>query len=117
MIGYFEAPLNKLLTASKQTLKGDLFFDDENGKKTKKDRGKIILKAESVADINHEFKCIAYCSLVPRKGKWNLPFLRGNPDNPKLTIYRPTDQDDELDDSNWIEVYSSEVYPQETRDI
>ena len=104
------------MTANKQTLKGDLYFDNE-GQVFKLDRGNIILKAESIADSNHELKCTISCSLVTRRGRWNFPGCRGHPDNPMLSFYRPAEEEDDLDDSNWVEVYESEVHPQETKNI
>lgn len=53
LIGYFECPVNRLLTANKSTINGDLFFDID-GKMSKLDRGKIIIRADSVAESNFE---------------------------------------------------------------
>lgn len=48
LMGYIEIPMNKLLTAHKQIIKDELRTDDENN------TGKIIVRADSVADSNHE---------------------------------------------------------------
>lgn len=50
LIGLFECYLNKLLTANKQTIKGDLVMPENSGG----NRGRIILKADSVENSNHQ---------------------------------------------------------------
>ena len=48
LIGTFTTPLNKILTSASQQVKGDLNYP-ENILKSSKPRGKIIVKADSVA--------------------------------------------------------------------
>jgi hypothetical protein len=54
---------------------------------------------------------------VSRRGRWNFPGCKGHPDNPKLSIYRPAEADDDIEDSKWIEVFESEVHPQVKKEI
>ena len=70
LIGKFTTPLNKILTNASQQIKGDLAYPQNNY--NNKARGKIILKADSVAKSNTEvsLNVSAYVHTMVKKGIW-----------------------------------------------
>jgi len=106
LIGDFITPLNKLLTAHRQTVKGELTMPNGKGK----ERGRIIIKADSVEESNHETKMKISCTLVSKATKnFRNVFrcCRGIANNPILTIEREGEADDEMKNA-YIRVFESE---------
>ena len=67
-LGMCEIQMNKLLTAPKQIFKD--FLKDEDDKVLK---GKIIIRADTVAKCNFEMRCQINAFLVPkRRTKWTF---------------------------------------------
>jgi len=65
--------MNRLLTAPRQIFKD--FLKDQNGKVLK---GKIIIRADSVAKSNFEMRCQINASLIPkRRTKWTFGCCHG----------------------------------------
>ena len=98
-MGYTEIALNKLLTSKNQTVKDDLKTD------TEKSAGKIIVRADTVADSNHEVDAKIFCRLNSKsKGALKIPCFRPKPDNPILVIERANDAEEDHG-SKWIKVF------------
>lgn len=62
-------------------------FKDDLKNKTDKSAGKIVIRADTVGDSNHEVDAKLNCTLFP-KGGLKVPCLRKQPDNPFLMIER-----------------------------
>lgn len=102
-MGLLDLPLNRLLTANKQMVRDVL--KTNHGKQA----GKIIVRADTVADSNHEVDAKIFCKLVPKHRKrWNFACCRSYPDNPIMLIQRQ-DESDEEQVSKWLNVFQTEV--------
>ena len=105
LIGTYQQNLNKLLTSAGQTIKADLNY---NGDKGVKNRGKIIIRADSVNQCNHEVRMNIQAYLTTMQQKGILCFCKGNSDHPYLTISRESQADDETHEQ-WIQVFESKI--------
>ena len=65
LIGEFSAPVNKILTAHKQTVKGELRL--AKGRSQSENRGRVALQADSVENSNNRVKMTIRTSLIPKK--------------------------------------------------
>ena len=65
LIGEFACPVNKILTAYEQKVKGDLRV--AKNRSGSQNRGRCILKADSVANSNNRAKMTIRASLWPKK--------------------------------------------------
>lgn len=106
----FECYLNKLLTANKQTIKGDLVMPENSGG----NRGRIILKADSVENSNHQAVIETEIHILdPKKKKQKgLACLCRQPeDNPYLLIERQSIMDGDSGGfgHGWMRIYETEI--------
>lgn len=115
-IGWLETPLNRLLTAPKQTLKDDLKFNQpSDAQEIVRNRGRIIIRADSVQDSNHEMNAIVKCTLnTKRRKKFTFGCFYGYPDNPIIIVERTMDPE-ETSSVEFLKVYLSEVHTETTQ--
>jgi hypothetical protein len=111
LIGFYEIPLNKLLTCPKQTMRDQLMFNHPDGSPSKgKSRGRIIIRADSVTDSNYEMTVNVTAMLVSkRRTKLTFGCFHGYPNNPYLTVERALSDDDSFGQTEWMKVYQSPV--------
>ena len=110
LIGEFECPMNRLLTAPRQTVKSPLFLPDHK-RSNKHQRGIVTLNADSVSDSNHQaiMKMQAHI-IFPKNDKKQgfLCFCQPPRDRPYLVIEKASSMDPE--NFEWIRVHKSEEY-------
>lgn len=90
LMGFIDIALNKLLTSPKQVVTDTIKTASE------KSAGTIIVRADTVADSNHEVDAKIYCRLNSlNKGGLKIPCIRPKPDNPFLIIERQNDTEED----------------------
>ena len=109
LIGSYQVAVNKLLTCPKQMIRDNLHLNLEERQDQGKARGKIIIRADSVQDSNHEMCVSVECQVnTKRRKKFTFGCFHGWPDNPILTVERKLDDMDDGSD-DWIKIYQSNV--------
>ena len=108
LIGNFECPLNKLLTAHNQTIKGELVMGQA---KKMSQRGKIYITGNSVSASNDVAKMNVICHVLDKKNKEKKGFLcfcKPPQDNPFLVIDKKSNIKEDRGKEEWTRVLNTD---------